>query len=216
MSSYLRALASYLPKLIVQRANDGRLDGKDPVAEHFSAALLFADVSGFTRLTERLAAQGPAGTEHLTQILNLYFGRIIDIVEHWGGDVVKFAGDALIALWPVCDSHADAIASVTASATACALELQRELNDYAVGEDVRLSMKISIGAGTVSCAHLGGVYDRWEFLLAGRPMEQVGIANGLAAAGDVVVSAEAMALIRGDIATEALADGAFRVRGPFA
>ena len=215
MSSYLQALASYLPKLIVQRANDGRLDGNEPVAERFSAALLFADVSGFTKLTERLAAQGPAGTEHLTQVLNLYFGRIIDIVEHWGGDVVKFAGDALIALWPAHERNDDAIAAATASATTCALELQRELNNYSVGEDLRLAMKVSVGAGTVSCAHLGGVYERWEFLLAGPPLEQVGVANGLAAAGDVVVSAEAMALIRGDIAAEALADGAFRVSGPF-
>src|SRR5258706_951426 len=215
MSSYLQALASYLPKLIVQRANDGRLEGKEPVAERFSAALLFADVSGFTRLTERLAAQGPAGTEHLTQILNLYFGRIIDIVEYWGGDVVKFAGDALIALWPARESHDDAMASVTASATACALEVQRELTVYSVGEHLLLRMKFSVGAGPVIWHKRGGVYVRWDFLLGGPPMEQVGIANGLAAPGDVVISAEAMALIRGDIAAEALADGAFRVRGPF-
>ena len=141
MSTYLQALASYLPKLIVERANDGRLGGSEPVAEQFEAALLFADVSGFTKLTERLAAQGPAGTEHLTQILNLYFGRIIDIVEYWGGDVVKFAGDALIALWPVQptqDGSCDAIAVVTKRATTCALELQRELHNYAVGDDLRL------------------------------------------------------------------------------
>ena len=219
MSTYLQALASYLPKLIVERANDGRLGGSEPVAEQFQAALLFADVSGFTKLTERLAAQGPAGTEHLTQILNLYFGRIIDIVEYWGGDVVKFAGDALIALWPVTptqDGSCDAIAVVTKRATTCALELQRELHNYEVGDDLRLSMKISIGSGDVSCSHLGGVYDRWEFLVAGPPLEQVGIANGLASPGDVVVSPSAKECIGDCIAAEALADGAFRVTGPFA
>ena len=216
MSSYLQALASYLPKLIVQRANDGRLSGSEPVAERFSAALLFADVSGFTKLTERLAAQGPAGTEHLTQILNLYFGRIIDIVDHWGGDVVKFAGDALIALWPAHDGTTDAASFATSSATACALELQRELNNYSVGDDLRLAMKVSIGAGTVSCSHLGGVYERWEFLLAGPPLEQVGIANGLASPGDVVVSAAAMQFIRDDITADPLAEGAFRVSGSLA
>ena len=216
MSTYLQALASYLPKLIVQRANDGRLGGSEPIAERFPAALLFADVSGFTKLTERLAAQGPAGTEHLTQILNLYFGRIIDIVEYWGGDVVKFAGDALIALWPSQEGVNDATALATKSATTCALELQRELHNYSVGDDLRLSMKISVGAGEVSCSHLGGVFERWEFLLAGPPLEQVGIANGLASPGDVVVSAAAMEYIRGDIAAEPLDDGAFRVSGPFA
>ena len=195
------------------------MGGSEPVAERFSAALLFADVSGFTKLTERLAAQGPAGTEHLTQILNLYFGRIIDIVEYWGGDVVKFAGDALIALWPAEPAQAggsNAVAVVTKRATSCALELQRELHNYAVGEDLRLSMKISIGSGPVSCMHLGGVYERWEFLVAGPPLEQVGIANGLASPGDLVVSAVAKECIGDDIVAESLADGAFRVTGPFA
>ncbi|MEO8385106.1 MAG: adenylate/guanylate cyclase domain-containing protein, partial [Betaproteobacteria bacterium] len=213
MSTYLKALASYLPKLIVQRANDGRLGGNEPVAERFPAALLFADVSGFTSLTERLAAGGPAGTEHLTQILNLYFGRIIDIVEYWGGDVVKFAGDALIVLWPAPDGAGAPLALATRSATACALQLQRELNNYDVGGDLRLSMKISIGAGTVICSHLGGVYERWEFLLAGSPLEQVGIANGMASPGDVMLSAAAMVFIRGDVSAEALDEGAFRVTG---
>ena len=216
MSTYLRALASYLPKLLVQRANNGQLGGKEPIAECFPAALLFADVSGFTKLTETLSAQGPAGTEHLTQILNVYFGRIIDIVEFWGGDVVKFAGDALIALWPTLQGADGAAALATRSATACALELQRELNNYSVGRDLRLAMKVCVGAGTVSCSHLGGIYERWEFLLAGPPLAQVGIANGLASPGDVVVSAEAMVFIRGDITAEALAEGAFRVSGSFA
>lgn len=211
MSTYLQALASYLPKLIVQRANDGRLGGNEPSAENFPAALLFADVSGFTRLTEHLAAQGPAGTEHLTQILNLYFGRIIDIVERWGGDVVKFAGDALIALWPAHEGLDGAVTMATRSATACALQMQHELNDYSVGEDLSLSMKVSIGAGTVSCSHLGGVHERWEFLLAGPPLAQVGIANGLASPGDVVASSEAMRFIGGDAAAAALAEGAFRI-----
>ena len=215
VSAYLQALASYLPKLIVSRANDQRLGGSEPQAERFPAALLFADVSGFTKLTERLAAQGPAGTEHLTQILNVYFGRIIDIVDFWGGDVVKFAGDALIALWP-CAEVEGALALVTRRATAAALELQRELNNYDVGDNLRLAMKVSVGAGTVSCSHLGGVYERWEFLLAGAPLEQVGVANGLANPGDVVVSAAAMAYLDTDIESTPLAEGAFRVRGTVA
>ena len=215
MSTYLKALASYLPKLIVQRANDGRLGGNEPVGERFPAALLFADVSGFTKLTERLAAEGPAGTEHLTQVLNLYFGRIIDIVEHWGGDVVKFAGDALIVLWPAPEMAVETLALAVRSATACALQLQHELNNYDVGGDLRLSMKISVGAGEVVCSHLGGVYERWEFLLAGSPLEQVGIANGLASPGDVVLSAAAAVFIRGDVSAEPLDEGACRVTGSF-
>lgn len=56
--------------------------------------------SGFTAWTEQLAEQGPEGAETLTAVLNDYFGRVIDSIEESGGDLVKFAGDALLALWP--------------------------------------------------------------------------------------------------------------------
>lgn len=247
MTEYLNALASYLPKLIVERANDGRLGGGEPSSEEFAAALLFADVSGFTKLTEHLTAQGPAGTEHLTQVLNLYFGQIIDIVDQWGGDVVKFAGDALIALWPTPDSdfrEEDAngaldIASASdptpeglgtlngaggrtrtsttiaaERATACALELQERLHHYHVGDGLHLSMKVAVGAGRVTCVQLGGIYDRWEFLVAGSPLEQVGIANGLAAPGEVVISTPVRFLIGSEWPLEPIGEGMYRASKP--
>ena len=68
--------------------------------ERLAAAVLFADISGFTALTERLARTGPAGVEELTELLNDCFGRLVKLVVDHGGDVVKFAGDALLALWP--------------------------------------------------------------------------------------------------------------------
>ena len=187
MTAYLNALASYLPKVLVERANDGQIGGLEPSSEEFQAALLFADVSGFTRLTETLTARGPAGTEHLTQVLNLYFGQIIDLVDQWGGDVIKFAGDAMIALWLNPEGAKEA--------TACALALQQRLHDYDVGDGLHLSMKVAVGAGTVSFAQLGGVFDRWEFLVCGSPLDQVGIANGLAVPGDVVISSAVRDLI---------------------
>src|SRR6185369_1754982 len=94
-------LASYVPKLIQNRviANPSPIEA--PVAEELQAAVLFADISGFTRLTERMAEKGPSGVEAMARILNEYFGQLIDIIHAYGGDVVKFAGDAVIAVWPV-------------------------------------------------------------------------------------------------------------------
>src|SRR6188474_3830369 len=94
-------LASYVPKLIQNRviANPSPIEA--PVTEELQAAILFADISGFTLLTERLVEKGPTGVETLARILNEYFGQLIDIIHQYGGDVVKFAGDAVIAVWPV-------------------------------------------------------------------------------------------------------------------
>jgi class 3 adenylate cyclase len=97
-------LASYVPKLIQKRIAADPLPIESPVAEEIQAAVLFADISGFTRLTESLAEAGPAGVEAIANILNEYFGQLIDIVHQYGGDVVKFAGDAVIAVWTIVPS----------------------------------------------------------------------------------------------------------------
>src|SRR5436305_15322033 len=111
-TAVLDTLASYLPALVVRGlvAAPGPLPL--PTCEEHPAAVLFADISGFTALTERLAAQGSAGAEQLTRLLNTYFGQLIDVVTAHGGDVVKFAGDALLAVWQD-DSRREDLAALT-------------------------------------------------------------------------------------------------------
>ena len=60
--------------------------------EQFPAAVLFADVSGFTPLTAKYAQQGPVGAEILVRELSRYFGQLVDVITSYGGDIVKFAG----------------------------------------------------------------------------------------------------------------------------
>src|SRR5215213_4783048 len=97
-------LASYVPKLIQNRVVADPTPIESPVAENLQAAILFADISGFTILTERMVERGPTGVETLAHVLNEYFGQLIDIIHEYGGDVVKFAGDAVIAVWPIDSS----------------------------------------------------------------------------------------------------------------
>jgi class 3 adenylate cyclase len=65
-----------------------------------NSCILIADVSGFTKLNEMLANRDAVhAAETLTNHLNKYFTRILDIIETHNGDCVKFAGDALIVLF---------------------------------------------------------------------------------------------------------------------
>ena len=86
---------------------DGDEDNNDDrtvqrLYEH-EAVVVLADISGFTKLAERLAKDNTGGegrgTETLSRMLNSYFGRMIDMIYMGGGDVVKFAGDALLVVW---------------------------------------------------------------------------------------------------------------------
>ena len=173
--------------------------------------MLFADISGFTQLTEQLTQRGPEGAEELTLLLNRYFGTIIDTLEQTGGDVLKFAGDALLAVWPVAPqaSLADAVMRITDVARV----LQATLHDYEVAPGIRLSMKLAIGAGDLEIEHLGGVFDRWEFLVSGKPLAQLGRANDAAEPGQIVLAKEAAEMLDARFRTSQAATGVFRLDG---
>jgi class 3 adenylate cyclase/tetratricopeptide (TPR) repeat protein len=197
-------LASYVPKLIQKRVAADPLPIESPVAEVIQAAVLFADISGFTRLTESLAEAGPAGVETIPNILNEYFGQLIDIVHQFGGDVVKFAGDAVIAVWNIAsdDGGADSVSRAdqwqwTMRAAECALAVRERLSNYRV-ENTSLYLKLAVSTGSITTAHVGGVFNRWEFLLTGNPLVEVGIANNLAKADEILVTPSAWRLIRND------------------
>ncbi len=57
---------------------------------------MIADISGFTKLSEYFSTLGDVGVDKLSLILNQIFGHMVDTAEKWGGDVIKFAGDAVI------------------------------------------------------------------------------------------------------------------------
>src|SRR5512134_2701780 len=152
-------LASYVPKLIQKRVIANPSPIEVPVSEDMQAAILFADISGFTLLTEHLAERGPAGVETLARILNEYFGQLIDIIHEYGGDVVKFAGDAVIAVWPIMAddvaaggtgeggpiSRAD-LWQWTMRATECAISVRELLSNYQV-EGASLYLKLAVSTG---------------------------------------------------------------------
>jgi class 3 adenylate cyclase len=96
------SLRAYVPEFLMSRflARQEPLDG--PGMECFPAAVLFADISGFTPLADRLARRGPAG-EKLSGLLNAYFGQLIALIAAHAGEVITFAGDGLLAAWPAID-----------------------------------------------------------------------------------------------------------------
>eukprot|EP01042_Synura_sphagnicola_P027319 gene27319-35283_t len=68
---------------------------RSPTIQRFRGALLFVDISGFTVLSQRL------DIESLKNHINDSFTKMLTIVDKWGGDVIKFAGDALYIVWHV-------------------------------------------------------------------------------------------------------------------
>src|SRR5437764_4617292 len=62
-------------------------------------SLVFVDISGFTKLSERLAKRGKVGAEELTDAIGSCFTQLLGIAYGNGGGLVKFGGDALLLLF---------------------------------------------------------------------------------------------------------------------
>jgi class 3 adenylate cyclase/predicted ATPase len=200
-----KALASYIPAIVTRRLSADPRPLHQPQAEIVAAAVLCADVSGFTALTEALAKQGPAGVEKVAAGLNTYFGRLIEITAAHGGDVVKFAGDALTAVWVAEGSSARA----AEAAVACGLAIQSALHACPIDDGIQLSLRIGVAAGRIALVHVGGLGGRWELVLVGPAIEAVRAAEALARPGEVVVSRRVAGMLGGRVDGEPRGDLGF-------
>ena len=82
-------------------------------------------------------------------------------------------------------------------AAECAIKIRERLTNYKA-EDANLYLKLAVSTGRINTAHVGGVFNRWEFLLTGNPLVELGIANNLAKAGEILITPSAWKLIRND------------------
>lgn len=184
--------ASFAPSW-VRRLVD--TDGFMPVAGQaipVDSAVLVADITGFTPLADRLAALGPAGAEELSRQLSAYLEQLVALVEVHGGDVLKFAGDALIAQWPIGNGDG---ANAVQLAAACGLAIQSTLHLYRIeGGNTTLSLRVAVMRWRASALLLESGGQTFGTLL-GVPFDEVASALSFAQPGDVILSPEAWASI---------------------
>jgi class 3 adenylate cyclase len=162
----------------------------EPAVERLSGAVLYADVSGFTSLTESLAQDGADGPERLTRLLNACFGQLIGLIEAEGGEIVKFGGDALTAVFHADESLAYSVRRAVQAANAMQTAMTCFPSQVEDGYPY-LRIKIGIGAGQLVALQVGGTAGRWEYVVAGEALSQAVEAEGKAGRDEVVLSPEA-------------------------
>jgi class 3 adenylate cyclase/tetratricopeptide (TPR) repeat protein len=175
-------------------------------------SVLLADLSGFTALVDRLASQyGNRGAERLQEVLNDCFGRLTEIVDAAGGEVLSFPGDAALAVWAT-SGEATNIAELVQQSAWCGTELQSKLDKFQIPDGIELRLRVAIGAGPAWAALVGGVNGQWETVLQGEAVDQLAGVLRSARAGEVVLSTAASALV-GDHATGIYRSGHLVVAG---
>lgn len=198
-------MTGYVSRLAGELARETR--GADtPSGKTIPAALLLADLSGFTALTERFSREG--NSDGLVVILNRTFGILIDRILTHGGDVLKFAGDALVAAWPAGDEPMEV---ATRRAAACGLDLIQDIDDLIRNAEFALRIKLDLAAGKLTLMSVGGVFGRWELLVTGEPLDAIGMARVRASAGQLVAHGLAAKLLGPGCQTSPLAEGGAQV-----
>ncbi|MDZ4717831.1 MAG: adenylate/guanylate cyclase domain-containing protein [Roseiflexaceae bacterium] len=198
-------LASYIPAVMLRRLALNPCPPFGPLAETLPAAVLFADISGFTALAERLAKRGPIGAEELTRSLDTVFDLLIDVVDTHGGEVLKFAGDALLAIWP---ADQVSLEDVTCRAVQAALVMhERLISLQRLLVQAPLTITIGIGVGDLTIATIGGERGRWDVLASGVAVDQAIALEDYARPGQAALSAEAWSLVAARCIGNRMPDG---------
>lgn len=129
------------------------------------ACVLFADLTGFTSLTEALMQKGAVGAEELSHILNSIFEPLVHGVYTHGGFIPHFAGDSFYAIFP--DSLPDYHLSCLCAAVEAAQFFEEKKNNFG-GFHIRL--KIGLSCGEVEWGIAG--HSAYSFYFRGTPIDQ--------------------------------------------
>ncbi|HXV41895.1 MAG TPA: adenylate/guanylate cyclase domain-containing protein, partial [Anaerolineae bacterium] len=160
----------------------------ETLPDRMEGTALFADISGFTPLTDAfLHALGPKrGADELTQQLNLVYAALTREVHNYRGSIINFSGDA-ITCWFDQDTGL--------RATACGLAMQQAMSHFSAvatpdGGLVSLSLKVAAASGPVRRFLVGDPQIQYIDVLAGATLDRMAMAETYAKQGELLLSQE--------------------------
>lgn len=208
-TSFLRAsilhntdnTSCFVPEILMSHLTD-LLDNQEfgirPFSRFIFGACLLVDISGFTKLSSQFCARGADGIDDLQKQINGYLGELAAIIYAFGGDILKYAGDAVLCLFP-------------SSGPGDALQASRDGQDHALEAQQRadccqlaifcamnlkemytadLSVHVAVTCGQVCFGVLGGFNDRFETLISGPCLMDLSQCLDDAKSKEVVLSEE--------------------------
>ncbi|MCB8949316.1 MAG: tetratricopeptide repeat protein [Ardenticatenaceae bacterium] len=217
LASLLEATTSHLPASLVRQVRrhpqPGQADG-----EFVEGTLLFADISGFTAMSEKLSQIGREGAEEVTEVVNRYFDAMLDILRAHDGQLIRFGGDALLGLFTENGALADlndmfpelSEGNGQNSATLAiqaAMKMQAAMADFAETKTSQgtfpLRMSVGIKYGRFFAAQLGSM-ENMEYALFGPDVNATAAVESAASAGQVLIDQETYDAVSADVVITAV------------
>jgi class 3 adenylate cyclase/tetratricopeptide (TPR) repeat protein len=171
---------------------------RDPLqsaeGERRQVTVLFADLSGFTRLSSEL------GAEATHTLLNRYFEAVDGIVEKFGGSVDKHIGDNVMAVFGAPIAHTDD----PQRAVRAALDIHQAMAGISETAGRPLEVHIGIASGQVVASGTGSDAHR-EYTVTGDSVNLASRLQDMAAAGETYIS-DAVQRVVGEFVTSEAVD----------
>jgi class 3 adenylate cyclase len=188
--SLRKRMSAYIPDYLSSMISEQPVPGKSSITINHGS-LVFADVSGFTSMSEKLSALGKEGAEEITLIVNKYFERMIAISQEFSGDLIKFGGDALILFYTGENASLRGLQSAVAMQ-----EAMDEFKEVKTSQGVsRLKMSIGIATGLVYMIGMG-TEEKMDYLAAGSTLERMDKAESISQAEQIVIDTETFNHVR--------------------
>lgn len=155
------AMMSYMSDAAVKQAGERALAGPNQVMTSYRdhAAVLFADVCGFTEMSEKRSP------ETIISLLNSYFDEMVAIIKANGGHIDKFIGDAIMAIF-YGKTPAENALNAAASGLGM-IRILKETNAKKADIEEHVHIRIGINSGEVIFGDLGSKAFRRDFTVIG-------------------------------------------------
>jgi adenylate cyclase len=175
-ANYSRFLPEYVVKQMLENPDSFKLGGVSQ-----TITILFADIRGFTRISEH------APPEKIVGLLNRYFSAMTDIIFAHGGTLDKYLGDGLMALFGAPTATSDDASNALNAAVAMQRRLigiNRELRDEGLSE---IGVGMGLHTGEVVVGYIGSER-RSEYTAIGDTVNTSSRLESNARGGEILIS----------------------------
>lgn len=196
-----KALAYYVPDEVVDQLAKNILDMKQG-GQTVYGACLFADVAGYTTLSEKLDPQ------QLRDLMHKYFEATFEPIKKHGGLVVNLKGDSFLAIWKA----ARAEAGLRRQACLAALDVAKAVHQFNRSiENLNLPTRVGVHSGQIFLGNIGAG-DHYEYGPTGDTVNTASRMDGLNKylGTEILISGEVIDQLDGFLTREV---GTFRLKG---
>ncbi|MCK5800239.1 MAG: GAF domain-containing protein, partial [Deltaproteobacteria bacterium] len=181
---------------MVQQMIEGKLK-LDGIGESREVTIMFADIRGFTSMTEH------ADAHDIVQLLNGYFEAMVEELFRYNGTLDKYVGDEIMALFGVPVSHADA----SINAVECAVAMMSALDRFNAArfQQGHQPVEIGIGMNTGVCIYGAlGSPKTLQYTVIGDAVNTASRLCSVAKAGEIIISEETYQQVANHIEAQSL------------